>query len=106
MICNISIWDDFMEHDDTTIQIESSDFSQEVEIEILQYVKATIASADIISEHNMEIEKRIYNDTDYYHIELRDVTYDQVNQIVKLFNCYDSTVNTYSGIYLNVYAES
>lgn len=105
MICNINIWDDFMEHDDTTIQIESSDFSQEVEIEILQYVKATIASADIISEHNMEIEKRIYNHSDYYHIELRDVTYDQVDQIVKLFND-NPTVNTYSGIYLNVYAES
>jgi len=104
MICNINIWDDFLEGDDTTIQVESSDFSKEMEIEILQYIKNTIAKAGIIPFHNMEIEDMIYNGNTFHHLELRDVMYADVESIMSLLNSSEN--NTYNGIYLDVYSES
>lgn len=104
MICDINIWDDFFEGGDTTIQIESTDFSKEIEEEILEYMRKTIAKADIIPAMNMSIETNVYEYGEYIHLELRDVTYDNVEAIQKLLN--DDSHNMYSGIYLNVYSES
>lgn len=104
MICDINVWDDFVEGGDTTIQIESTDFSKEVEEEILQYVKNMIAKAEILPASNMSIETNNYEHGEYVHLELRHVGYDDVGAIVELFN--NEGCNMYCGIYLNVYAES
>lgn len=101
MVCDINIWDDFLEEDDTFLKVESTDFSHEVEGEILQYIKNVIADHKIIEPVNMIIDT--YGEYEI-QIDLLNVTYNQVNDILELFK--DPSVNVYLGIHLNVYSES
>lgn len=104
MICDVNIWDDFLDGDDTTMCIESCDFSAEVKLEILEYIKNTIVSHNILPIETIDLEESHYGDVVHYDMFLRGVFYYQIDEILELFS--SESVNIYSGIHLRLYSES